>query len=196
MKAEEQLSYMVSKERHSIKVDNYLSGEQLREKLQRSARATTPKVEVTPPRKEQGAQVEKAHEMTTDTRASVSELLSQLKDFDEQRSDIKYLVYSEDPYCLDALYQRWGQLHSQMKETLEAYIEAVGHGKSLPQIFLQAEAERGKRIDGLSAETVYSSLDMFLQSLYLDERELMLYRNNQERAASIRSCPQRRLIFE
>ena len=112
--------------------------------------------------------MDKLEKATTETKASVSDILSQLKDFDDQRSDIKYLVYTEDPESFDFLYERWGELHSKMKETLELYIETIGGGRSLPEIFLQAELHKGKTIEGLSAETLYTKLDMFLQSLYLD----------------------------
>ena len=59
--------------------------------------------------------MEKDFEKTIDTKASVSDLLTQLKEFDNERSDIKYLVYTEDLTSLDFVYERWGELHSKMK---------------------------------------------------------------------------------
>lgn len=59
--------------------------------------------------------MEKDFEKTIDTKASVSDLLTQLKEFDNERSDIKYLVYTEDLISLDFVYERWGELHSKMK---------------------------------------------------------------------------------
>ena len=55
-----------------------------------------------------------------------------------------------------------------MKETLEQYIDVVGKGSSLAEIFKRAEEAKGKKIDGINAEAVYAKLDTFLQSLYLD----------------------------
>lgn len=86
-----------------------------------------------------------------------------------------------------------------MKEVLESYIDAIGEGKTLPELFDSLELSKGKKIRGFPVSELLSKLDLYLQSLYSDERELLLYREECERPLSVHSSPgvrvKRKLLY-
>ena len=55
---------------------------------------------------------------TISTANSLDDIISQLNGFDQVRSEIKSQIYTEEYENAESLYEKWGSIHSDMKDTL------------------------------------------------------------------------------
>lgn len=71
---------------------------------------------------------------------------------------------------MDHLYRKWSDLHKRMKEVLEVYVNKIGNGSSLLQIYQDLDRLKGSRkiVEGFSERHLLSKLDTYIQSLFLD----------------------------
>jgi protein-arginine kinase len=66
-----------------------------------------------------------------------------------------------------------------MKELLEAFLSRISNGKSLYELYSEFGSIRNsnKIIEGFSEKELMNKLDMYVQAIFADEREIESYRN-------------------